>query len=87
MSAVTMPHRTSTTARSFRVAVSSCVYRRRTTSKCRFTIPAKPFSVSPARSSFELIIGESVSATTPETITAPARVKANSRKRAPVSPP
>ena len=33
------------------------------------------------------IIGVIVSATTPEMITAPASVKANSRKSAPVSPP
>ena len=32
-------------------------------------------------------MGDSVRATTPETITAPERVKANSRKRAPVRPP
>ena len=32
-------------------------------------------------------MGESVSATTAETVTAPAKVKANSRKSAPVSPP
>ena len=31
--------------------------------------------------------GESVSATTPEMATAPARVKANSRKSVPVRPP
>jgi hypothetical protein len=49
--------------------------------------PAKPRSVSPLRSSLEPIIGDSVSATTPETITAPASVKANSRKSAPVRPP
>ena len=49
--------------------------------------PANPFSVSPARSRREPIIGDRVSATTPDTMTAPARVKANSRKRAPVSPP
>ncbi len=39
-----------------------------------------------ALSSFEHIIGDSVTAMTPETITAPARVSANSRKRTPVSP-
>jgi hypothetical protein len=33
------------------------------------------------------IIGDSVSATTPETITAAARVNANSRNRDPVNPP
>jgi hypothetical protein len=33
------------------------------------------------------IIGESVSATTPDTITAPASVNANSRNSAPVNPP
>ena len=49
--------------------------------------PAKPRSVSAALSSLELIMGDSVSATTPETITAPARVNANSRKSVPVSPP
>ena len=38
-------------------------------------------------SSRDDIIGESVRATTPETRTAPARVNANSRKSAPVSPP
>ncbi len=32
-------------------------------------------------------MGESVSATTPDTITAPASVNANSRKSDPVSPP
>ena len=37
--------------------------------------------------SFEDITGESVKATTPEMKTAPARVKANSRKSDPVSPP
>ena len=49
--------------------------------------PAKPRLVSSDRSSFEPIIGESVSATTPDTITAPASVKANSRNSAPVKPP
>ena len=43
--------------------------------------------MSPARRRREPIIGESVSATTPDTMTAPASVKANSRKSAPVSPP
>ena len=38
-------------------------------------------------SSFDDIIGESVSATMPEMNTAPASVKANSRKSAPVRPP
>jgi len=56
-------------------------------SKRRLTIPAKPRSVSPARSSFEPIIGDNVNATMPDTTTAPASVKANSRKSAPVSPP
>ena len=56
-------------------------------SKRRLTTPAKPRVESPLLSSRELIMGERVSATTPETITAPARVKANSRKRAPVRPP
>ena len=50
-------------------------------------MPAKPRWVSPSLRSFEPIIGDSVSATTPEMITAPARVKANSRKSDPVSPP
>ena len=50
-------------------------------------MPAKPRSLSPARSSFEPIIGESVSATTPETMTAPASVNANSRNSEPVRPP
>ena len=59
----------------------------RTLSKRRLTQPAKPRSVSPARSSFEPIIGDSVSATTPDTSTAPASVKANSRNSEPVSPP
>ena len=36
---------------------------------------------------FEHIIGDSVSATTPDTSTAPASVKANSRNRLPVRPP
>src|SRR5207253_545253 len=35
--------------------------------------------MSPARNSREAIIGDSVSATTPDTITAPAKVNANSR--------
>lgn len=35
----------------------------------------------------ELITGDSVSATTPETTTAPASVNANSLNSAPVSPP
>ena len=43
--------------------------------------------MSPARSSREAIMGERVRATTPDTITAPARVNANSRKSAPVRPP
>ena len=43
--------------------------------------------MSPARSSREPIIGDSVSATTPDTITAPASVNANSRNSAPVRPP
>ncbi|MDT4851352.1 hypothetical protein FQZ97_855300 [compost metagenome] len=38
-------------------------------------------------SSNELISGDRVKATIPETITAPARVKANSLKRVPVIPP
>ena len=42
-----------------------------------------PFS---GRSSLEHIIGERVSAMKPETMTAPASVKANSRNRAPVTP-
>ena len=50
-------------------------------------MPAKPFSVSPERSSFEPIIGDNVSATMPEMMTAPASVKANSRKSDPVRPP
>ena len=59
----------------------------RTPSKRRLIQPAKPRSVSPARRSFAPIIGDSVSATTPDTITAPASVNANSRNSAPVSPP
>ena len=39
-----------------------------------------------AFSSFEHIIGDSVSAMMPETMTAPASVKANSRNSAPVRP-
>ena len=35
----------------------------------------------------EHIIGDRVTATTPEMMTAPASVKANSRKSAPVTPP
>ena len=35
---------------------------------------------------FDVIIGESVSAMTPDTTTAPASVKANSRNSAPVRP-
>jgi hypothetical protein len=38
------------------------------------------------RSSFEHIIGDSVSAMTPETTTEPASAKANSRNSAPVRP-
>ena len=49
--------------------------------------PANPRSLCPARSSFAPIIGDSVSATTPDTMTAPASVNANSRKSAPVRPP
>ncbi len=59
----------------------------RTTSKRRLIQPAKPRSLSPDRKSLDPIIGESVSATMPETTTAPARVNANSRKSAPVRPP
>ena len=39
-----------------------------------------------ASSSLEAIIGDSVSAMMPDTITAPASVKANSRNSAPVRP-
>lgn len=39
------------------------------------------------RSSSDDIMGDRVSATMPEMNTAPARVKANSRNNAPVSPP
>ena len=39
------------------------------------------------RSSFEPSIGDNVSATMPEMITAPASVNANSRNNAPVRPP
>ena len=46
----------------------------------------RPCSISRLNSS-EHIIGDNVTATTPEMITAPARVKANSRNRAPVTPP
>ena len=49
-------------------------------------LPSPPPLAFCALSSREHIIGESVRATTPETITAPARVKANSLNRAPVSP-
>ena len=38
------------------------------------------------RSNLEHIIGDSVRAITPDTITAPASVKANSRNKVPVSP-
>ena len=41
----------------------------------------------PGLSSLADIMGDSVRATTPEMVTAPARVKANSRKSEPVSPP
>ena len=63
------------------------MYRLRRASNLRLTKPAKPFSLSPVRSSRELIIGDSVRATTPDTMTAPASVNANSRKSAPVRPP
>ena len=43
--------------------------------------------MSPARSSLAPIIGDSVSATTPDTRTAPASVSANSRNSEPVRPP
>ena len=42
---------------------------------------------APAGGAREDIIGDSVSATTPEMKTAPASVKANSRNSAPVRPP
>ena len=56
-------------------------------SNVRLTTPANPFSLSPARSSRDPIIGDNVSATTPEISTAPASVKANSRNNDPVRPP
>ena len=40
-----------------------------------------------ARSRRELIIGDKVSASSADTVTAPARVKANSMNSAPVRPP
>ena len=48
----------------------------------------RPNQLSPMswRKSFEHIIGDSVSAMKPETMTAPASVKANSRNSAPVTP-
>ena len=44
-------------------------------------------TLSPVRRSFDPIIGESVNATTPDTMTADASVNANSRKSVPVRPP
>ena len=84
---MTIAHSTYTTGRYWRVPVSIRVYSRRTASKRRLTTPANPFSASPERSRREPIIGDRVRATTPETMTAPASVKANSRKSAPVRPP
>ena len=75
------------TARSSSVLINRRVYRLRRPSKRRLIQPAKPRSSSPARSRREAIIGERVNATTPDTNTAPARVNANSRNSAPVSPP
>ena len=46
----------------------------------------RPLSISRLSNS-EHIIGDNVTATTPEMITEPARVKANSRNSAPVTPP
>ena len=51
------------------------------------TFDLKPPSSFFTLTSLDDIIGESVSATIPDTMTAPARVNANSRKSAPVSPP
>ena len=48
---------------------------------------AKPRSESPSRNRLADIIGDRVSATMPEIVTAPAKVKANSRNSEPVRPP
>ena len=70
-----------------RAPSSSRSYRRRTASKPRCTSfesrPSRPFSFTKR----ELITGDRVTATTPETTTAAASVIANSRNREPVSPP
>ena len=58
-----------------------------TRSKVRLTSPENPFSSSLARRRYADITGDSVSATMPEMVTAPASVRANSRNSEPVSPP
>ena len=50
-------------------------------------IPARPLSSSPPRIRVADMTGESVKATMPEMVTAPASVSANSRNSDPVSPP
>ncbi|MNP03939.1 hypothetical protein D3C76_958380 [compost metagenome] len=55
-------------------------------SKIRSSRCARPEGFSSWRSSLEHIIGDRVRATMPEMITAPARVRANSRNSAPVRP-
>ena len=56
-------------------------------SKARVGQVARPVGWCPSLSSLADIMGESVSATTPEMATAPASVSANSRKSEPVRPP
>ncbi len=56
-------------------------------SKARVGSSASPFGSCPSLSSLADIMGERVRATTPEMATAPARVRANSRKSEPVRPP
>ena len=63
------------------------VYMSRSRVKARLTMRAKPRSSMPGLKSLAHMTGDTVRATMPETRTAPAKVKANSRKSAPVSPP
>ena len=77
-----------TAGRARNVAPSARPYASRNESKRRLIQPAKPRSWSSALlSSLEAITGDSVSATMPEIVTAPASVSANSRNSAPVRPP
>ena len=73
---VTIAHRTTTTGRYRRVPARLRVYAFRRPSNLSIDPAGETTPAIAERSSLEPIIGDKVSATTPETITAPARVKA-----------